>query len=379
MHNFYQNDDTGKYEKYFGTQLRKIFKSAPKPLIGLDLCATSLKWVELAQDDSSRLVLERCVVEPLKAGWIVAGHIEQFDEVAAALLRLIKASGSATRDVALAMPDTAVIRTKILLPSDLGEAELLRQVEAEVERLSGRSVADMSVDYTVQGRLQAQGQGAAVEILIAAASKEKVQDRLGLAESAGLKPVVLDVEAEASMLAASRLMSARHEAQTSPVIALFQVGTEGASLHVTHEGEMVHALRKAVDGALLSQLSAQAIGLGVTTAESQKSKGLLVDDEQTDLQALIKALAEGLASDLDIFLSSSGFRKIDHVLLAGGLSALHGLQDAIQRRTFSDCVVVDPFRGMLLGDALQGSVFQQAELAGMLTACGLALRRFHGS
>ncbi len=317
-------------------------------------------------------------MEPLQAGWIVAGHIEQFDEVAAALRRLVKASGSATRDVALAMPDSAVIMTKILIPSDLGEAELLRQVEAEVARLSGRSVADMRVDYTVQGRVKTPGHGAAMEILIAAATQESVQDRLGLAESAGLTPVVLDVEAQANMLAAGRLISPQLEALKNPVVALFQVGIEGASLHVTHQGEMVHMARKPVDGALLSKLIFQSSALEVMGAENQKGKGLFLDDEPPDLQALIDALADGLASDLFAFLSTSAFRRIDTVFLAGGLSALHGLQDAIKRRTFSDCVVVDPFSGMQLGVALQGYALQYAERAGMLTACGLALRRFHG-
>jgi type IV pilus assembly protein PilM len=354
-----------------------------KPLIGLDVSSTSLKWVELSQGDSSKLVLERCVVEPLQDGWIVAGHIEQFDEVAAALGRLVKASGSATREVALAMPDSSVIMTKIVRPSDSGEAELLRQVEAEVARLSGRSVAEMNIDYTVQGLVQAHRQNEEVTILIAAASKEKVQDRLGLVESAGLKPVILDVEAEASMLAACRLISAKQEALTSPVVALFQVGTEGVSLHVNYQGEIVHAARKPLDGALLSKLVAQAIGKDGAVGEShqvkEESSGSLFDVEQTDLQALIRALADGLASDLDAFMSASAFRKIDAVLLAGGLSVLYGLQDAIKRRIFFECVVIDPFMNMQPGKALQGNALKIAGRAGMLTACGLALRRFHGS
>jgi type IV pilus assembly protein PilM len=347
-------DDTYRREKHFGTQLRKIFKSRPRPLIGLDVCTTSLNWVELALDNNSGLVLERCVTEPLQAGWMIAGHIEQFDEMSAALRRLVKASASNTCDVALAMPDSAVVTATIRLPSDLGATALLRQVEAEVERLSGRSVAVMSFDYSVQRRTQAPGQSAEVEVSIAAASQEKVQDWLGLAESPGLKPVVMDVRAEASMLAARRLISAPPVTLGHPVVALFQVGSEGASLHVTHQDEIVHASRKPVDDALHR-------------------------DDKNALPAMIKTLADGLASDLDALLSASTFRKIDTVLLAADSPLLHGLQEAIKRRTFSDCVVVDPFSGMSLGQALVGGVFQHEGRAGMLTACGLALRRFHGA
>ena len=352
-----------------------LFRPKLKPLIGLDMGSSSLKWLELTQDDQFRLVLERCITEPLQTGWIVAGHIEQFDEVAAALRRLVKASGSTARDVALAMPDSAVITTKILLPSDLGEVELLNHVESEVDRLSGRPLTDMSVDYAVKGRAQASEQRGEVEVLITAASQERVQDRLGLAESAGLTPVVVDVETPAAMLAVRRLISVRLGVLMGPV-ALIQVGTEGASLHVTQQGEIIHAAHQPVGGARLTELIAQVYGLDESVAEEKKCRESLPDDySQAVLQPFMKNLADGLVSDLDTFLSTSG-QKIDTVFLAGGSSVLSGLQDEINRRTFSDCVLADPFSAMLVGKAVDKSAFQYSARAGMLTACGLALRRF---
>ncbi len=318
-------------------------------------------------------------MEPLETGWIVAGQIAQFDEVAAALRRLVKASGSNARDVALAMPDSVVITTRILLPSDLGEAELITHVEAEVERLSDRPLAELSVDYAVKGRAQSPMQNDEIEVVITAASHEKVQDRLGLAESAGLRPVIVDVETPAAMLATRRLISPRLEVLADPV-ALIQVGAEGASLHVSHQGEIVYTAHQPLGGARLTELIAQAYGLADLDAEGQKCRESLPDDySHAVLQPFIKTLADGLVSDLDSFISGSSSRKIETVFLAGGSSVLPGLQDAIKRRTFSDCVLVDPFSGMLVGEAADKNAFQYSARASMLTACGLALRRFHGS
>ncbi len=323
-----------------------IFKSKPKPLIGLDIDCSSLQWVELAQDGQSRLILERCCAEPLQAGWVVAGHIENFDEVAAALRRLLRTSGSRTQDVALAMPDSAVVRSKIQLPSDAGEAELQRQVAIEVERLTGRPLAEMSVEHAVQGRAEAAEQAAEQTVLIVAADKEKMQDRQGLAESAGLNPVVVDAEAEASLLAASRLARAGSPALASSLVALLQVDSDAASLHVSHRGELVHASRQSLQGDRLIPLT---------------------------------ALADALVSQLEAYWGKSSDRAFDSVFLAGGASLLPGLHDAIKRQTLSDCVLVDPFRDMLLGKSPQANPLQAAGRAGMLTACGLALRRFHGA
>jgi type IV pilus assembly protein PilM len=352
-------DDTHQYKNYFGVHLRRIFKSSSKPLVGLDLSAASLNWVELAQDGQAGLVLERCVMEPLQPGWMLAGDVAQFDEVAAALRRLVKASGSHTRQVALAMPDSAVVVSKIELASDLGEAELRRQVATEVERLSGKPLADMRVDYSVQTPANRSRQGTEVDVWIAAAAQDKVQDRLGLAEAAGLEAVV----AEASMLAARRLIRARHTASADPLMALIQVDAQGCSLHVTHQGEVVHAVRKPVQSSLghhCEEAPPEAYGHAVA-------------------QPFVQTLADSLASDIDRFLASSAHRKMDTVLLAGGSPWLPILQKAIKQRTFSDCLLVDAFSGMRVSEAIQNAPFYPAARASMLTACGLALRRFHGA
>jgi type IV pilus assembly protein PilM len=345
--------------------LRRIFKSNHKPLIGLDVSTSSLKWVELAQDDKADLVLECCVMEPLQPGWMVAGHIAQFDEVVAALRRLVKTSGSHTRQVALAMPASAVSVSKIRVPSDFGETELQRQVEAEVERLSGKPWADMHVDYKVQGRAQAPGQGAEVEVWIVAAANDKVQDRLGLAEAAGLEAVVLDVEAEASMLAARRLIRVRQSAPVNPMMALIQVDAEGCSLHVTYQGEVVHAVRLPLHSNDLHQCQ-EALPVGYAQAALASSP-------------FIQTLADHLASALDGFLSAAPQRKMDTILLAGASPWLPALQQAIKQRTFSDCLLVDTFNGMRVLKDRQNAACHSAERSSMLTACGLALRRFHGA
>jgi type IV pilus assembly protein PilM len=73
---------------------------------------------------SGALVLERCAIEPLERGWITDGNVEKFDEVAEAMRRVIKKSGTRTRNVAMALPPSAVITKKIILPGGMSEQEL---------------------------------------------------------------------------------------------------------------------------------------------------------------------------------------------------------------------------------------------------------------
>ena len=89
-----------------------LFSRESAPLLGIDISSSSVKLVELGRDKLGELVLERCAIEPLERGWVADGNIEKFDEVADALRRLIKKSAARTKNVALALPPSAVITKK---------------------------------------------------------------------------------------------------------------------------------------------------------------------------------------------------------------------------------------------------------------------------
>ncbi|MEO7057328.1 MAG: pilus assembly protein PilM, partial [Caldimonas sp.] len=101
------------------------------PMIGLDISSSSVKLVELGQTNNGEYILERFGSESFEKGWIADGQIEKFDEVAEAVKRLVTKSGTRTRHVVMAMPQSAVITKKIMLPAGLREEELELQVESE--------------------------------------------------------------------------------------------------------------------------------------------------------------------------------------------------------------------------------------------------------
>ena len=76
--------------------LGSLFSRQPAPLLGLDISSSSVKLVELGRDKLGNLVLERCAIEPLERGWITDGNVEKFEEVAEAMRRVVKKSGTRT-------------------------------------------------------------------------------------------------------------------------------------------------------------------------------------------------------------------------------------------------------------------------------------------
>ena len=164
-------------------------------MIGLDISSSGVKLVELSQAGSGEFILDRFASESFEKGWIADGQIEKFDEVADAVRKVVAKSGTRTKQVAMAMPQSAVITKRIMLPAGLREEEMEMQVEAEANQYIPFSLDEVSLDFCVVG--PSPTSAGDVEVLIAASRKDRVQDRQALAEAAGLKPAVLDIESYA--------------------------------------------------------------------------------------------------------------------------------------------------------------------------------------
>src|SRR4051794_29752740 len=131
--------------------LGSLFNRQLAPLLGLDISSSSVKLVELGRDKAGNLILERCAIEPLERGWISDGNVEKFDEVADAMRRAVKKSGTRTKNVAMALPPSAVITKKIVLPGGLTDQDLEAQVEAEANQYIPFSLEEVSLDFCVVG------------------------------------------------------------------------------------------------------------------------------------------------------------------------------------------------------------------------------------
>ena len=343
-------------------------------LIGLDISSSSVKLVELSRDKAGNLVLDRCAIEPLERGWITDGNVEKFDEVADAVRRLVKKSGTRTKNVALALPASAVITKKIILPGGLSDAELEVQVESEANQYIPFSLDEVSLDFCVIGPSAASSGD--VEVLIAASRKEKVQDRQGLAEAAGLKPVVVDVESYASRLATARLIEKLPEKGVDTMVALFEVGALTTSMQVIKNNDVLYERDQAFGGAQLTQLIARQYGFSPEEAENKKRSGDLPEDyEGGVLKPFIDGMAQEIGRALQFFFTSTPHNRVDYVLLAGGSSPLPGLAEAVSQQTSFACLIANPFEGMALGSNIREAKMKR-EASSYLTSCGLALRRF---
>ena len=351
-----------------------FLSSATRQLAGLDISSSSVKLVELSGGDKDAYKVERYAIEQLPRDAVVDGNIANLEAVSEAVKRALRRFGGGVKNVAVALPSSSVITKKIILPEGLRETEMEFAVEAEANQYIPFSLDEVSLDFCVVG--PSKNAPGDVDVLIAASRKEKVQDRQGLAEAAGLKPVIVDIESHAARLAAGRLIEALPNRGVDSVVALFEVGALTTSMQVIRNDDVLYERDQAFGGAQLTQLIVRQYGFSQEEAEGKKRNGDLPEDyESAVLRPFVDSLAQEIGRALQFFFTSTPYHRVDHIMLAGGSAPLHGLTQAVTENTGFACSIINPFEGMDVGGAVRLRKMAR-EAPSYLTSCGLAMRRF---
>lgn len=340
-----------------------LSRHQPLPLLGLDISPSAIRLVELSRNRGGQHVLERCAIEAMEPGWIVDGRVEQFDAVAEVLRRLLRRVKARTTNVAMALPAAAVITRRISLPAGLLTTDrpaLDARVRAEAGLAIPLPLQEVYLDYSVITPSAAQPD-ATTEVLLVATRRERVQDLQGLAEAAGLAPVIVDVASYAARRAARRLIDwlAQDEARMAaqPQVAMFEWVGHTTRLQILQGDEVIYE-RDPAFGTVTPPDVAQAV--------------------------------RDMAAALDLFQFDTSQAPVHAILLIGDAAVPAGLSEAVTQQLGIPCHLANPFEGMNIGRALLRQIGGDRsdrpdrllnqhlglEVPAYLTACGLALRRF---
>ena len=350
-----------------------LFGSKSRQLAGLDITSSSIKLLELGNGDKGHLRVERYVIEALPLNAMEENNIANFDTVVDSLRRAWRHFGSGTKNVAIALPASEVFTKRILLPAGLRDTELEAQVESEVAQYIPFALEDVNLDFQVVGQA---GSPDEVEVLVAASRKEKIDDRVGVAEACGLKVVVVDVESLARETAFERVALQLPGAARGRLVGLLDIGASAMSFTAIRDGQRLYTREQAFGGNQLTRDIARQYGMSQDEAEQAKRAGTLPEDYRTDvLPPFMDTLALEVSRALQFFFTSTQYNEVDFLVLAGGGASITGLAEIVSARTQIKTYAANPFAGMSVSAKL-GSKKLLVDAPSLMVACGLALRRF---
>jgi len=351
-----------------------LFKTKSPSLIGVDIASTSLKLVELSEAGKGTYRLDRYAIEPLPKDTVTDGNIANLDQVSDALKRGWKRLGSRNRNIALALPAAMVITKKIIVPAGQKDEELELTVEAEANQYIPFALDEVNLDFQVLG--PAPNNTDEVEILIAASRKEKVEDRVAIAEAAGLRPRVMDVESYATQEAFGLIAPSLPANGRDQNIALVDMGAHVSHFYVLRNNQFLFSRDQGFGGNQLTQDIQRAFNLSPDEAESaKKNQGLPENYDSDVLQPFMETLALEITRALQFFFTSTSYNQVDQIVLSGGCALLPGLDELVAKRAGVATIVANPFANMQTSDRVRPrQLAQDAPL--LLIATGLALRSF---
>jgi type IV pilus assembly protein PilM len=345
-------------------------------LIGLDISSSSVKMVELADGGKAGHRVERYAIEPLPRDAVVDGNITNLEAAADAVRRCAKKLGGRTKYVAMALPAAAVITKKIICPAGLREEELEVQVEGEANQYIPFALDEVNLDFQVLGPSPSSAEE--VEVLIAASRKEKVEDRMAVAEAAGLKAIVMDVESYALQLAFDLIRAKLPKGAGDQNVAIVDIGSSVMQISVLRNDQQLYTREQAFGGNQLNQEIQRHYGLSADEAEAAKKAGTLPASYENEvLRPFLDSCALEIQRAIQFFFTSTQYNSVDHIVLAGGCATLPGLDDLVHQRTRVNTIVANPFASMSASGRVQGQLKKLiADAPALMIACGLALRRF---
>ena len=325
--------------------LSQWFQRTPPSVLGLDLQASGLRLVELSRNVDGAFQIERCFSSPCHPGWLVNGHVQAFDELAQELRALIHQSGAETRDVVLGLPASCVTTRKLRVLAGSSDSQIQAAVDAAVAQWVPGSRKNLIVDHC---RIDLD-EDDDWEVLVAVSRRDPVQDRVGLAEAAGLNTVAVDLEAQACGLALAAMSQASPRWQALSRLALVEVEAEGAHFQQLHQGELVR------EASFTFPRSSQPLLASASGPQRVDALVAWVGDQLT-------------AETMPLTLPG-----VDAVVLAGTACGLPEIARAIELEARVPVCLADPFETTVPGRQMTARP-AGAQAAGYLRAFGLAIQ-----
>jgi type IV pilus assembly protein PilM len=365
LHTFWGSNNVGLTRNF-----KALFSSNKRPaLVGLDIGFSSVKLVELSLTADNSIQLERYACEPLPQHAIVDGNIENLSQVTDAVRRLWKKSGTRAKYAAIGLPFTSAITRTVVLPANIGEEQFAFMVESEASQYLPFPMEEVSVDFCTLGPVA--GSYSHVEVLLAAARKDKIDDRVAIAEAIGITPLIVDIETYAARAAINRVLP-----QTTSITALFEIGSQSTHLSVSQGHELIYEREHPFGGQQLTDNIVAEFNLSFEEAEiRKKSGGLPAEYKNAVLTPYIDMLSFEIDRALQLFYTTTTYKSIDQILVSGGTALTRGLTDLLREQLQTQVAIVNPFEGMHLSKRVRETAVQK-ESAQYLVACGLALRKF---
>lgn len=325
-------------------------------VIGLDIGTTQVRATELefgrgGPSRTAQATVLRVGEVELPRGAVHDGEVAESETVATAIRQLWAQTKFSHKDVVIGIGNQRVIVRDLELPW-MPQQQIQAALPFQVQDLLPVAVQDALLDYVTTGTRTGE-HGEVLQGLLVAATKDTVVANTSAVETAGLRPVMVDLGA----FALSRVMARGDAAERT--VALLDIGARVTTLVITAQGTPKFVRMLPMGGHDVTDAVAIAVGVSRGDAEGVKREvgiGFAVEPERVAVAERIAtvttALVEAVRNTLVYYASNHPGAAAEFVVLTGGGSQLPGLGQHLASATRMPVTQGEPLSTLRLADGL---------------------------
>jgi type IV pilus assembly protein PilM len=354
----------------------------PSTIVGIDIGSETVRAVELSEPGKGRPVLHRYHELDLPAGAVTRGEVEQPHTVATALKQLWARGGFKSKTVVIGVGNQRVLARDLTVPK-----ASLKQIRAtlpfQVQDLLPVPVSDALLDFYPLSESESET-GPTVNGLLLAAIKDAVLGNVKAVQSAGLRPLNVDLVPFAlvrALLSREAGVNAKADADTgSGAIAVIDLGATATTVVIASGGipQFIRIIPSGSDDltrALAQRLEVsegeagrikQRLGLATAVADMDEHKAVQVIYEVTN------EMLASLRNTVSYFSNVHPETPVRGIVVTGGAAVMPGFMTARADVVRLPVSLGDPLANVALGKGLDPAQFAAARTT-LAVAVGLAL------
>ena len=334
--------------------------------VGLDIGSGFVKVVEVDHSGDQPEVT-RVAMRPLLPDAIVEGEIMDYGLVSDTVRGLFQEMGIKNAEVVTAVGGHDVIIKKIQMDR-MKESDAREVIRWEAEQHVPFDIKSVELDFQI---LNPHEGGLQMEVLLVAAKRELVDNKIGLLQDAGINPRIIDVDA----FALHNAFEHNYPDSRYGVIALVNVGHETTNVNILESGVPILTRDIPFGSRRIREDLQRERGLTAEQAEDVVQARETVDDLERFVESSADEIAVGIERASAFLMTRDDGETLGRIFLSGGGARVPRMVETLGRRMNVETYLVNPFERVPVRPGAARGVFIDEAAPMMLLPLGLALRQ----
>ena len=329
-----------------------------KNRVGLDIGSSSVKIVEIASSGESASLI--CLGMTKASSSVREPLIE-------AIRSLSKEINVTAKEAVISVSGASVMVRFVSMPK-MRDDELKGAIRFEAEKHIPFPINDCIIDHQILRKNDKEGK---LEILLVAAKKDSIMNKVSIAEESGFSVSAVDVD---TFAVANAFLRSPSHATAGKAAALLNIGSNFTNVGIVKDGVLCFARDIIIGGNDFNQAIAKTLNIDIKSAEDIK---LSSKERLQEIAACMKGVTGNLLDEtrlsLNYYENQCG-RGVDEIYISGASAVIPSLEALFQEAFESKPVFWDPLSCLDKSRGAFDAALAEKMKSSFAVAVGLALR-----